>query len=410
MILCAEITYKQHASVSRKERNENVMKILYLEWSSTGKEDLEEAFMKEGHILIRPPFYFMEKTYADLPEVESQLRTVLREKTPDVVFTVNYYPAISEFCRKEKIRYVAWIYDSPYGRLYSRTVLNPCNTIYVFDKELYLEFHNAGISTVHYMPMAANTERLDLLAKADTSPLSYDYDISFVGSLYLEKANYFDQMTLLLPDYAKGYLNALIAAQMKVQGYNFIEEVLGPVMEEMKKAFPLKREPGSTVSDEWLYANAVINRRITAIERIDLLDAVAGNHMVDFFTYYEDFTLPNVCNHGPVDYCDEMPHIFRRSRINLNITLRGMKSGIPLRAFDIMGCGGFLLSNFQADFLDFFVPGEDFVYYESKEDLLQKIDYYLDHEEERQAIAKNGHDKVAEGHTYRHRIREMFDF
>ena len=159
------------------------MKILYLEWSSTGKEDLEEAFIKEGHILIRPPFFFMEKTYADLPEVESQLRTVLREKTPDVVFTVNYYPAISEFCRKEKIRYVAWIYDSPYGRLYSRTVLNPCNTIYVFDKELYLEFHNAGISTVHYMPMAANTERLDLLAKNDTSPLPYDYDVSFVGSL-----------------------------------------------------------------------------------------------------------------------------------------------------------------------------------------------------------------------------------
>ncbi len=397
-------------SVGGKERNENVMKILYLEWSSTGKEDLEEAFIKEGHILIRPPFFFMEKTYADLPEVESQLRTVLREKTPDVVFTVNYYPAISEFCRKEKIRYVAWIYDSPYGRLYSRTVLNPCNTIYVFDKELYLEFHNAGISTVHYMPMAANTERLDLLAKNDTSPLPYDYDVSFVGSLYLEKANYFDQMTPLLSDYAKGYLNALIAAQMKVQGYNFIEEVLGPIMDEMMKAFPLKREPGSTVSDEWLYANAVINRRITAIERIDLLDAVAGNHTVDFFTYYRDFTLPNVRNHGSVDYCDEMPNVFRRSRINLNITLRGMKSGIPLRAFDIMGCGGFLLSNFQADFLDFFVPGEDFVYYESKEDLLQKIDYYLDHEEERQAIAKNGHDKVAEGHTYRHRIREMFDY
>ena len=87
---------------------------------------------------------------------------------------------------------------------------------------------------------------------------------------------------------------------------------------------------------------------------------------------------------------------------------RGIKSGIPLRAYDIMGAGGFLLSNFQADFLDDFIPGEDFVYYESKEDLLQMVAYYLDHEEERKAIAKNGHDKVAKGHTYRHRIREMF--
>lgn len=71
--------------------------------------------------------------------------------------------------------------------------------------------------------------------------------------------------------------------------------------------------------------------------------------------------------------------------------------------------GGGLLSNFQADFLDLFVPGEDFVYYESKEDLLQKVDYYLSHEAERAAIAKSGHDKVAAAHTYRHRVRQMLE-
>ena len=118
--------------------------------------------------------------------------------------------------------------------------------------------------------------------------------------------------------------------------------------------------------------------------------------------------MPGITNHGGVEFYKEMPLVFKQSRINLNISLRGIKSGIPLRAYDIMGAGGFLLSNFQADFLDDFIPGEDFVYYESKEDLLQMVAYYLDHEEERKAIAKNGHDKVAKGHTYRHRIREMF--
>ena len=104
-----------------------------------------------------------------------------------------------------------------------------------------------------------------------------------------------------------------------------------------------------------------------------------------------------------------MPLVFKQSRINLNIALRGIKSGIPLRAYDIMGAGGFLLSNFQADFLEYFIPGEDFVYYESKEDLLKKVDYYLAHEEERKAIARNGYDRVSAGHTYRHRVREMLD-
>ena len=92
--------------------------------------------------------------------------------------------------------------------------------------------------------------------------------------------------------------------------------------------------------------------------------------------------------------------MFKKSKINLNITLRSIKNGIPLRAFDIMGAEGFLLSNFQAGFWDLFVPGEDFVYYENKEDLVRKVGYYLKHEDERKAIARNGHEKVAARHTY----------
>ena len=82
---------------------------------------------------------------------------------------------------------------------------------------------------------------------------------------------------------------------------------------------------------------------------------------------------------------------------------------MPLRCFDIMGAGGFLLSNYQSGFLDLFVPDEDFVFYENKKDLVQKIGYYLEHESERQSIAQNGYDKVAANHTYRHRVKEMLD-
>ena len=40
---------------------------------------------------------------------------------------------------------------------------------------------------------------------------------------------------------------------------------------------------------------------------------------------------------------------------------------------DIMGSGGFLLTNYQEDFLDDFQPGEDLVFYESEDDFLDKI-------------------------------------
>ena len=282
------------------------------------------------------------------------------------------------------------------------------NTVYVFDKEVYQEFHNAGIPTVHYMPLAANTERLDTVMAGSAADTSFACDISFVGSLYVENYNLIDEMMPALPNYVRGYLDALMAAQLKIYGYNFIEELLSPVVNELQKAYPMELTPDGLDSLEHNFAQYVINRRITAIERMDLLEAVAEKHTVDLFTHVKELELPNICNHGEVNYDYEMPLVFKQSKINLNITLRSIKSGIPLRAIDIMGCGGFLLSNFQSEFLDFFVPGEDFVFYDSKEDLLRKIDYYLCHDDERRAIARNGHDKIAAGHTYRHRIREMF--
>ena len=105
-------------------------------------------------------------------------------------------------------------------------------------------------------------------------------------------------------------------------------------------------------------------------------------------------------NIGSADYYMEMPYIFHDSKINLNITLRSIRNGIPLRCMDIMANGGFLLTNFQSDFLYHFVPDEDFVYYESEKDLLHKIDYYLSHDKERRAIAESGHAKVCKYHNY----------
>ena len=386
------------------------MKILIIQWRSCAREDLEAAFTEEGHSLVRAPFSIEGKTYEDLPEIERQFAKILREEVPDLVFTVNYYPAVSGLCNRHGIRYVSWIYDSPYRRLFSQSVINPCNVIYVFDRQLYQECRGAGISTVHYLPLAANTGRLDKLTASGAGAGTCGQDVSFVGSLYLQNGNAFMRLQKALPEYAKGYLDALVAAQLKIHGYNFIEEVLGPVMEDMSRAYPMTREPGGIESAEYYYAQYVINEWITAVERIDLLEAVAKHHKVDLYTQCREYSAPNIVNHGIVDYYTEMPLVFNRSRINLNITRRGIQTGMPLRAIDILGSGGFLLSNFQSDFLEYFVPGEDFVYFESREDLVQKVDYYLDHEAERQAIARSGHDKVAAAHTYRHRVREMLDF
>ena len=270
-----------------------------------------------------------------------------------------------------------------------------------------MEFHRAGIATIHYLPLAANTERLDAIKCRDGEP--FLYDVSFVGSLYTESHNFFDRMGDL-SDYARGYLDGLMTCQRNVQGYNFVQECIEPVLEELSQALPMEPNADGAETKEFLFAQYVINRKITGLERPALLSAIARNHVVDLFTVDESFSVPNLRNHGRVEPYEQAQRVYKQSKINLNITLRSIKSGIPLRCMDIMGSGGFLLTNFQSDFLDFFIPGEDFVYYENTQDLLEKIAYYLGHDQEREMIARNGHDKVAAGHTFRHRVAEIFDF
>ena len=125
-------------------------------------------------------------------------------------------------------------------------------------------------------------------------------------------------------------------------------------------------------------------------------------------------------NHGTADYIDVMPFVFNQSRINLNITLRSIDTGIPQRCMDIMGCGGFLLSNYQEDFfLDAvtedgsaaFMPGVDYDFYSSSEELLDKAGYYLSHEDERARIARNGYEKVKKYYSidkFLHRVLDEF--
>ena len=114
-------------------------------------------------------------------------------------------------------------------------------------------------------------------------------------------------------------------------------------------------------------------------------------------------------NRGGADSNNMMPQIIKCSKININMTNRPIKTGLPLRIFDLMGAGGFVISNYQAEIPEHFVPDEDIVLFESIPDLLGKIDYYLKHDDERKAIAKRGHDKVRDFHTYDIRIAQMFE-
>lgn len=387
------------------------MRVLMLTWKSFGNEDIIAAFRQTGHQVTEHPF--SDKGEQTDEELEQELVSAIKAAAPNFLFSFNYFPTAAITCKKLGIPYVAWVYDSPYVRLYHYSINYPTNHVFVFDKEQYMEFHRAGIMTVHFLPMAANTERLCSMKDFSSfkkTPWYNQHEVAFIGSLYTEKHQFFQRMDKI-SSYTRGYLNGLMAAQKQIYGYNFIQELLPPaIIKDMQNSLPMQTGSDSVESIEYLFAQYVINRQITAEERLELLAAVSEKYALDLYTPDRSVSLANCTNHGPVDYYDMAPYVFKTAKINLNISLRSILSGIPLRAFDIMGAGGFLLTNYQADFLDYFIPDEDFVFYESQKDLLAKIEYYLNHETERAEIAENGLQKISADHTYVHRVNEILSY
>ena len=124
------------------------------------------------------------------------------------------------------------------------------------------------------------------------------------------------------------------------------------------------------------------------------------------YTAGDTSLIPAVHNMGPIDYELGMNKVFKISRINFNLTLPSIHTGVPLRVMDILGNGGFLLTNYQQDLFELLEPGVDFVYYTSKEEALSKIAYYLEHEDERRQIAGHARQTMQQ-FDYKNRLSDM---
>lgn len=384
------------------------MDVLFIDWPCFGKVDAVFTLEQMGYSLTM----FFHQDYQE--RISTDFGQAFDDATDGkqfkFCFSFNYFPVVAENCKKQGIPYISITYDSPFVALYSYTIIYPTNYIFIFDKQEYLKLRNMGIPTVYYTVLPVNSSIIDYLSKKNFDRQKLTCDVSFVGSLYNEDHNFYDRLSDL-NSYTKGFLEAVMEAQLRVYGYNFLEEVLKSdgILEDLLRVSPYHNERYGIETPEYIYANYYLGRKITSMERQRTLSAIAQKFPLKLFTLNKNVVISNAQNMGTVDYYSEMPYIFANSKINLNITLKSIQSGIPLRAMDIMGAGGFLLTNFQADFLDYFIPDEDFVYYTDTDDLLNKIGYFLSHEKERNEIAANGHRKALQNHSFEKCFQEIFE-
>lgn len=383
------------------------MNFLYLYQLESTKLDIPLALEELGHKVTLIDSYLTDSFENE--SLSLKIKQILHSQHFDGVISFNFYPYVSEVCNLLSIPYIAWLFDSPVMYAYTPSVLNKCNYIFCFDKKFCENLRSIGIEKVYHMPLAANMTRLNSLSMTDDEFQKYNHDISFVGRLFQDNNFnvFYDKIT---PSYME-YFNHLFQLQYMTPDRNiFYTKLSKHAIDFFEKIIP------NNLSDDYplcditrSYADIMLSRKYTELERINRLDLISKFCTIYMYTDSNTSMLNNVINMGGIESIYEAPKLFYSSKINLNFTQISIESGLPLRVFDIMGNGGFLISNAQSEFSELFTPGEDVVLYHSNEELIEQINYYLTHENERKEIAYNGCQKINSLHTYTNRLQQIIE-
>lgn len=101
--------------------------------------------------------------------------------------------------------------------------------------------------------------------------------------------------------------------------------------------------------------------------------------------------------------------LYQRAKIGINIHNRGDYTVGSYRLFDLPANGVMQISD-GGDYLnDFFKAGEEIESYKDADELIDKVKYYLAHDEERQRIALNGFRRVRKDYKIAELLRKAGD-
>lgn len=422
------------------------MRVLVMVWEILVYGDVVRALEDAGFCIeqmeIDPAYHLSDEGF------EERLADRLRRREYAFVFSINFMAVLGRICYRQQVRYVSWNVDTPLISMQTPAVYYPTNRIFTFDREEYQTFHRLG-APIRYLPLCG-TDRCPVQQKeegfdtqdtaggmSDPGVMAIEeeqkYDLSFIGNLY--DKNRYDEMAQIMPDYLCGYLDAAIEAQRNIICGNLLSELITPEVfvqirsyirsEQMERRKDLYRDVFEYLPEEALdlmdgdrleermlrlqFITRVLAHKVASDQRKRWLNGLGRRYAVHLFTTSDTGSLHHVQAHGAVGYPEEMAKVIRDSRINLNMTAPNITAGIPLRVWDILSAGGFVLTDYREAYQGLLKDGQDLVLYNGWEDLLQKADYYLTHPQERKQIARQGHDTLCQYHTYADRIKKMLE-
>ncbi len=341
------------------------------------------------------------------------LKTVLQtlmELKPDIVFLIDHFRFEYDiFLKLEQVIFIAWIQD------FLPNIMNVHTPEKLGSRDIVLnhfitwkDFQKIGYDTRRVIdaPVPADANIYKKYELTVSEKEKYSCDICFVCHAadvdgYLKKLveNFPEEYQNMMYEIYYGYKKYVFLSgnlfETKYECKEFIkgalwqnysikisEEMLNDLANEMYLKF-----------NEVLYRQALVEWLLEAgYDNIKLW----GNGWVSS-SKYAKYAM------GPAENGKTLSKIYQSSKIVVGNNC--LATGAA-RAWESMLSGAFYMSNYipeeedAADIRKIMKENEELVIYHGKEDFLNKIEYYLTHNEERQRMAEIGHKAALERMTY----------
>jgi spore maturation protein CgeB len=122
---------------------------------------------------------------------------------------------------------------------------------------------------------------------------------------------------------------------------------------------------------------------------------LGGSQFLDYLTSWAEGAIGNRNGMGPKEHTE-----FLNS--GLMVIQNSRWKEVTRRLFEGMACGKMVITDrlpIDTKLHEIFIDGQDIVYYDDMFDCIEKMNYYNEHEEERERIAYNGLQKVLNNYT-----------
>ncbi len=318
-------------------------------------------------------------------EITWHIEKRLREIDPDFVLTCNFHPHLSDQLANMNIPYVCWVKDvSTKDILWRRDLITDNTHIFHFSQNEVERYKSLGVRNIERLALAADTK----LFKPREAKPAYERDINIVEDI----------------DPANGYTNITLALRRTLMDAN-------SSVAEKNEIFQWTRKFG-TVMDrcidsltEWsvptVWKEIVNGARFPALGLSDaeicfaIGDEISARQRK---AVEKELSMP----HAKVQISG-VPRNYLNFRINIYLNKAYNRDGVSSEIFNVMACGGFLMTDYRDVYNELFEVGKDLVCFRSIEEARMMAKHYLDHPEEREAIAENGRRKVMKLHTLKQR-------